>query len=139
MRFRNALNGGIRRVGRHRAGGVRGRVRPEAGLLVAEAPAARVLGRFVAQVDGPAVTETWTMATSIPKDTQRDFCVVFLMGPAIAPAGELAAAIIEQGRKPWPAGGKMIMVPVNTRTWSAHIPNDAPPVVKSLLTRLKAK
>lgn len=101
--------------------------------------APRVLGRFVTQVDGPAVTETWAMATKIPKDTQREFCVVFLMGPAIAPAGELAAAIIEQGRKPWPAGGKMIMVPVNTRTWSAHIPNDAPPLVKSLLKRLKAK
>ena len=99
----------------------------------------RVLGRFVAQVDGPAVTETWMMATKIPKDTQREFCVAFLMGQAIAPAGELAAAMIEQGRKPWPAGGKLIMVPVNTRTWTAHIPNDAPPLVKSLLTRLKAK
>ncbi len=97
----------------------------------------RVLGRFVPQVDGPAVTETWTMATRMPKDNQRDLCV-FLMGPAIAPAGELAAAISDQRRKPMAAGGKLIMVPVNTRTWSAHVPTDAPPVVKSLLTRLKS-
>ena len=138
MRFRNALNG---EFGEWDDMG-------QTGFEVACVPkpafwslklAPRVLGRFVAQVDGPAVTETWTMATRIPKDTQREFCVVFLMGPTVAPAGELAAAIIEQGRKPWPPGGKMIMVPVNTRTWTAHIPNDAPPVVKSLLIRLKAK
>jgi hypothetical protein len=69
-------------------------------------------------------------------DKQRDLCV-FVMGPAVAPPGELATAIAEQRRKPMPAGGKLVMVPVNTRTWSAHIPNDAPPVVKSLLERLK--
>jgi hypothetical protein len=138
MRFRNALTGEFGEW----------EELPLAGFEIGCVPkpsfwslklAPRVLGRFVAQVDGPAVTETWMMATKIPKDTQREFCVAFLMGPAIAPAGELAAAMIEQGRKPWPAGGKMIMVPVNTRTWSAHIPNDAPPLVKSLLTRLKAK
>jgi hypothetical protein len=37
-----------------------------------------------------------------------------------------------------PAGGTLVMVPVNTRTWSAHIPNDAPPVVKALITRLQS-
>jgi hypothetical protein len=30
------------------------------------------------------------------------------------------------------------MVPVNTRTWNAHVPTDAPPLVKSLLARLKS-
>jgi hypothetical protein len=37
-----------------------------------------------------------------------------------------------------PAGGTLTLVPVNTRNWAAHVPNDAPPVVKSLLTRLKS-
>jgi hypothetical protein len=36
------------------------------------------------------------------------------------------------------AGGKLIMVPLSTKDWSAHVPTDAPPVVKSLLARLKS-
>ena len=58
------------------------------------------------------------------------------MGPAVATAGELGRAIAEERRKPMPKG-KLVMVPVNTRTWSAHIPNDAPPSVKALLSRLQ--
>ena len=98
--------------------------------------APRVLGRFVPQVDGPALTETWTMASKIPKDSQRELCIIFLMGPAIAPAGELAAAVKESLRRP--TSTKLLMVPVNTRTWTAHVPTDAPPLVKSLLARLKS-
>jgi curved DNA-binding protein CbpA len=97
----------------------------------------RVLGRFVDQVDRASLVETWAMASRMKKDGQRDI-VVFLMGPAVAPAGELAAAISEQRRKPMSAGGKLFMVPVNTRTWNAHVPADAPPVVKSLVSRLKS-
>jgi curved DNA-binding protein CbpA len=138
IRFRNALNGEFSQWDDIGLAGFEVACVPKPAFWSLKL-APRVLGRFVAQVDGLAVTETCAMASKISKDTQRDFCVVFLMGPAIAPAGELAAAIIEQGRKPWPAGGKLIMVPVNTRTWTAHIPNDAPPVVKSLLVRLKAK
>jgi hypothetical protein len=58
------------------------------------------------------------------------------MGPAIAAAGELAAAINEVRRKP--TSTKLLMVPINTRTWNGHVPTDAPPLVKSLLTRLKS-
>jgi curved DNA-binding protein CbpA len=97
----------------------------------------RILGRFLPEVDGAAVLETWALAVRMKKDPQRDLCV-FVMAPAVAPPGELAAAIAEQRRKRMPAGGKLIMIPVNTRTWNAHVPTDAPPVVKSLLTRLKA-
>lgn len=97
----------------------------------------RVLGRFVPQVDAATLTETWAMAAKMKKDTQRDL-VVFLMGPAIAPAGELAAAIADSRRRPMLAGGKLHMVPVNTRNWNAHVPADAPPVVKSLVSRLKS-
>lgn len=97
----------------------------------------RVLGRFAEQVDAATLTETWAMASRMKPDKQRDLCV-FLMAPKVAPARDLATAIAEQKRKPMPAGGKLIMVPVNTVNWAAHIPTDAPDVVKSLLTRLKS-
>jgi curved DNA-binding protein CbpA len=97
----------------------------------------RVLGRFVPEVTGPAVIETWSMASKMKKDSQRDLCV-FLMGQSMAPRGELAAAVADARKKPMPAGGKLIMIPVNTRTWDGLVPQDAPPVVKSLLTRLKS-
>ena len=97
----------------------------------------RVLGRFVPSVDAGTLTETWALAARMKKDAQRDL-VVFLMGPAVSPAGELATSIAEQRRKPMVAGGKLFMVPVNTRTWAAHVPADAPPVIKSLVSRLKS-
>ena len=96
----------------------------------------RVFGRTVPVVNAAAVTEAWALAARSPKD-KGDLCV-FLMGPEVAPPGELAAAINEARRKPVPAGGTLFMVPVNTRTWVAHVPADAPPVVKSLLARLKS-
>jgi hypothetical protein len=37
-----------------------------------------------------------------------------------------------------PGGAKLSLVPVNTRTWQAHIPTDAPSVVKALLALVKA-
>jgi curved DNA-binding protein CbpA len=97
----------------------------------------RILGRFLPHVDGAAVSETWALAAMMKKDPQRDLCV-FVMAPTVAAPGELAVAIAEQRRRPMPAGGKLIMIPVNTQTWNAHVPTDAPPVVKSLLTRLKS-
>ena len=136
MRFRQALDAEFGRCEELTLAGFEVSCVPKPPFWSLKLPP-RVLGRFVPQVDGPTVTETWTMATRMPKDTQRDLCV-FLMGPAIAPAGELATAINDQRRKAMPAGGKLIMVPVNTRTWRAHVPTDAPPVVKSLLTRLKS-
>jgi hypothetical protein len=98
---------------------------------------ARVLGRFADEIDAAAVADTWAMASRMKPDNQRDLCV-FLMGPKLAAARDLAAAINEQRRKPMPAGGKLILVPVSTINWAAHVPTDAPPVVKSLLTRLKS-
>lgn len=97
----------------------------------------RVLGRFADQVDAAVLAETWALASRMKPDKQRDLCV-FLMAPKMAPARDLATAIAEQKRKPMPAGGKLIMVPVNTVNWAAHIPTDAPDVVRSLLTRLKS-
>jgi hypothetical protein len=96
----------------------------------------RVLARFVERVDRGAVIDAWTAAAKAMKDPQRDL-VVFVIGPTVASSGELAAAISEQKRKRMSGGGKLVLVPVNTRTWSAHVPTDAPPVVKSLLKRLQ--
>jgi hypothetical protein len=95
----------------------------------------RILARFVPQVDAGAVADSWLLASRLSRD-ERELCL-FVMGPAVAPIGELAHAIAEQLRKPNPAG-RLTLVPVNTRSWSAHIPNDAPPAAKSLAGRLKS-
>jgi len=98
----------------------------------------RILARAVAHVDAAAVSESWALAARMPRarDDQREVCL-FLMGPSVAPAGELARAIAEARRRPV-AGGKLVLVPLNTRSWLAHIPSDAPPVVTSLVGRLKS-
>jgi len=90
----------------------------------------RLLGRFLSQVDGPAVTDAWTQAG---KWTEEDVCV-FLLGSSLAPARELATAIAEQRRR---SRSKVILIPVDARDWSAHVPTDAPDVVKTLLARVK--
>jgi hypothetical protein len=95
-----------------------------------------VLGRFVARVDGPALTETWGLASKVKFEGVTEVCV-FLMGAAMAPAGELASAVADQRRKARPEALRVTVVPVSTSNWQAHIPNDAPPVVKSVLARLK--
>ncbi len=77
------------------------------------------------------------MASRMKRDDQRDLCV-FIMGPVVAQAEELGRAIAAQRRKPMPAGGTLVLVPVNTRTWSAYIPSDAPPAAKALLARLRS-
>ena len=41
----------------------------------------------------------------------------------------------DQQRKLSPAAGRLVMVPMNTHNWSAHVPTNAPPAVKSLLAR----
>lgn len=137
MRFRQALNQEFGQCEEAPAQGFDvAYVPPKGGFLSRSVPP-RILGRFVAQVDATAVQESWAMASRIKRDDQRDLCV-FAMGPAVAPAEELSRAITEQRRKPMPAGGKLVMVPVNTRAWTAHIPNDAPPVVKAVLKRLQS-
>jgi curved DNA-binding protein CbpA len=98
----------------------------------------QVVGRVVESVDARGVAETWGLSFKMKKEPQRDVCV-FLMGPSLAPPSELAAAISEQRKRPIPGGGRLVLVPVNTKDWHAHVPTDAPDVVKSLLSRLQAK
>ena len=97
-----------------------------------------ILARIVETVDASAVTETWALAARMKKDAQRDVSV-FLMGPALAPAGELAVTIAEQRRKPAPGAARLVLVPVNTTDWSAHVPTDAPAAVRALIARLRSR
>ena len=136
MRFRTALAGEFGQYEEVRLDGFEVACIPKAAFWSMKLPP-RVLGRFVRAVDAPTLVETWLLAARMKKDSHRDLCV-FLMGPALAPAAELATAIADQRRKPMPAGGKLVMVPVSTKDWSAHVPTDAPPAVRSLLGRLKS-
>jgi hypothetical protein len=109
---------------------------PKSGFLARTVPP-RLMARVVDQVNAAAVQESWTLAARMKRDDHREACL-FLMGTSVAPAAELGRAINEQRRRPAPAGTKVVVVPVNTRTWSAHIPTDAPPQVKAVLARLAA-
>jgi curved DNA-binding protein CbpA len=92
----------------------------------------KLLGRFVSIVDRAAVADAWTQAA---KWSATEEVCVLLMGTSLAPAGELATEIREQGRKQ--RGGKLVLIPVDARDWDARMPIDAPPIAKTLLERLK--
>jgi DnaJ domain len=97
----------------------------------------RMYVRFVRYVDGGAVVEGRSMISrGANKHRDRGRCL-FLLGPYVAPAGELACTIVRERRKAAAAGVLVTIVPVNTRTWSAYVPNDAPSAVRSLLSRLR--
>jgi curved DNA-binding protein CbpA len=97
----------------------------------------RLLGRFVSCVDAGAVADTWAQIGKLHAPSSEEVCV-FLMGSAMAPRRELEDAISAQRRKARGAGAKVSLIPVDTRVWDAHIPIDAPAVVKNLLARLRA-
>ena len=93
----------------------------------------RLLGRFVSVVDREAVADAWSQAG---KWSAADEVCVFLMGSALAPAGELAGEIaIQRRRLP---KGKLTLIPIDARNWDAHMPLDAPAIAKTLLARLKS-
>ena len=136
-RFRQALNNEFDDYEERRAAGFEVACLPKPAGLFKMRQVPGILGRFLSHADAASVAETWGLAARIAKDVQRDVCI-FVMAPVLAPAGELARAIAAQRRKPIPGGTKLVLIPVNTQTWNAHVPTDAPPVVKSLLTRLKS-
>jgi hypothetical protein len=135
MRFRSALETEFGSCEAPAVAGCEVACVPKQAFWTLRVPPA-ILGRFLPQVDGPALSETWSLAMRMKRDTQRDVCV-FVMGPSLAPAGELARVIADQRRRPTSGAGKVVVIPVNTSTWNAHVPTDAPPVVKSLLAKLK--
>ena len=91
-----------------------------------------LLARYVERVDGDSIAETWGQAAkAVPTD---DVCV-FLMGSALAPAGELAKAINDQRRRTRSA--KVTLIPVDARDWDAKMPTDAPAIAKTVIARLR--
>jgi curved DNA-binding protein CbpA len=95
----------------------------------------RLLGRFIDPVDRTAVAEVWPLAVKLCASTKDEVCV-FLLGSSVAPARELAEAIAEQRRRSRTA--KVTIIPVDVRTWDAHVPVDTHLVCKDLLARLKS-
>jgi curved DNA-binding protein CbpA len=101
--------------------------------LFARGSGPRVLMRFTSNVDHAALATAWTQARTWSGD--QEVCV-FLIGFELASPQELGGAIAEQRRRARSA--KVTIVPVNGRTWEAHVPTDAPAIAKSVLARLKA-
>ena len=96
----------------------------------------RLLGRFVSAVDAGAIADTWSQAAKWSASSSEEVCV-FLMASSVAPPRDLATAIAEQRRKP-SKGGKVALIPMDARNWDAHVPNDAPPIAKTLIARLRS-
>jgi hypothetical protein len=90
--------------------------------------------RFVPFVDAEAVAAVWGMALKV-KGPGDAGCAVILVGPGLAPARDLAAAVSEQRRKARGAGP--VLVPVDVRDWDALFPPETPGAVRSLIQRLK--
>lgn len=95
-----------------------------------------MLARVSQVVNAAAVTEAGGYLSRLKKDAQRDLCL-FLMGPDVAPASELAPAVADLRRRAAGVGGTLFVVPVSTNDWRAHVPADAPALVRAILARLK--
>lgn len=96
----------------------------------------RLLGRFIEPVDATAVADAWSLAAKWASSPKDEICVL-LLGSSVAPPRELAEAIAEQRRGSRAA--KLTLIPIDVRTWDAHMPVDAPEFCKDLLTRLKSR
>lgn len=96
----------------------------------------RLLARQVTAVTAEAVTQTAGLLATVKKDAQRDLCV-FLLGQELAPPSVLAPAVADLRRRVTGAGGTLFIVPMSTEDWRAHMPADAPDLVRTILTRLK--
>jgi curved DNA-binding protein CbpA len=115
------------------------------GFDLAYAPRTRLFGRsrrpwllvqVVSLVDARAISDSWVQAGQGGVRSGDETCV-FLMGSGMAPRGELERAIATQRRR---AGkdARVTLVPIDVRDWDAHIPVDAPTVVRDLLARLRS-
>jgi curved DNA-binding protein CbpA len=97
-----------------------------------------LLGRFVPRIDASSVSSAWGDAGRWNAPSGDEICVI-LMSTALATPRELADAIHEQRRKTARGSSKVItLIPVDSSVWDAHMPTDAPPVAKELLTRLRS-
>ena len=133
-RFRQALEGAGESYEEAKAAGFDLAFVPKSKLF-GRSKNPRVLGRFVGAVDADAIADTWARAAKW--NSSNDEVCVFLMASDVAPARLLAAAVAEQRRKP-AKGGKVILIPLDARNWDAHVPTDAPPLAKAVISRLKS-
>lgn len=99
--------------------------------------APRVLGRFVTRLDARAVAETLALVVRAGPAWTSEELIVFLMATDLAPARELADAIAVHRRRPRGIAGRITVVPLDVRDWTALMPQDAPEVARSLVARLK--
>jgi curved DNA-binding protein CbpA len=106
--------------------------RPKKGFFRKAEEGVRLLVRFVPQVDPDAIADVWPRALRVPGEGVP--CVL-LLGPSLAPAGELAAGVTEQRRRSRNAGP--VVVPVDVRDWDALFPPDTPSSVRALIRRLR--
>jgi hypothetical protein len=90
--------------------------------------------KFVPVVNGEAVAAAWPAAARANALASTG-CVLLLIGPGMAPAQDLAAAVSEQRRKG--RGRGPLLVPLDVRDWGALFPPETPASVRSLIQRLK--
>jgi hypothetical protein len=95
----------------------------------------RFLARFVGAVNPESVADTWVLVGRVNRPPGEKACV-FLAGPTMSSSRDLAGAIAAQRRGPQ-RGTTPILIPIDARTWDAHVPLDAPPMAKELLARLR--
>ena len=108
--------------------------KPKRGLFRKADESVCVLVKFAPIVDADAIAAIWPGASRIAAPGPGG-CVVILLGPGMAPARELAAAVTEQRRKS--RGAAPVVVPVDVRDWEALFPPETPAPVRSLIQRLK--
>jgi hypothetical protein len=97
----------------------------------------RILVRLVPAVDAPAVRDIAARAQRLMRDKPREICVL-VMGQTVAPIGDLGRTIDDLRRRSLQAGSTLVVVPIDIRTWSAHVPAEAPSTVRALVQRLQA-
>ena len=108
--------------------------KPKKGLFKKAEDSVCLLVRFVPFVDEAAVAQYWLSASKV-KAPGAGGCVLMLVGPGMAPARELAAALTEQRRRLRSSGP--VLVPVDVRDWEALFPPEAPGAVRALIQRLR--
>ena len=109
------------------------RIKGRRGVFAKAEPAVRVLARIVPVVDAAAIEEAWGL--SMRALTPDETVCLLLLGSGLATAKELSVAISEQRRRARKVGP--IVVPVDMRDWESLFPPDTPPVVRTLLERLR--
>jgi curved DNA-binding protein CbpA len=106
--------------------------KPKKGLFRKGDEGVRLLVQFVPQVDPGAIADVWPRAL---RAQGEGVPCVLLLGPSLAPAGELAAGVTEQRRRSRNTGP--VLVPVDVRDWEALFPPDTPSSVRAVIQRLR--